>query len=715
MRHMSVLLGSTFLLSLGGVSGAFGQTSGINIDSNDIGGVVRSGQGPEAGVWVIAETYDLDTRHVKIVVTDDQGRYVIPDLPEASYQVWVRGYGLVDSDPVDATPGNMIDLTAVTAPTPQAAAEYYPATYWFSLVHNPGKDEFPGTGPSGNGIAPGMQTQQDWIGHLKEQCHFCHQMGTKATRELLASGDPIEAWDMRVQMGRSPDDPYHAENPEYTLLGPRFGITMNNNMTRFGRQRGLAMFADWTNRIAAGEVPPTPERPKGLERNIVISLWDAGDLFLHDSNSSDKRDPTVNANGPVYAVQQLSGQVVELDPNAHAVREHKLVGLSDTWNPNMNNHTSIIDAKGRYWMSNTGAVEGDDHPFCSDGSLSPYAAYYPYPSPRGGRFITVFDPETETNEAIPVCFGSHHLHFTKDDVLFYTGDTQVVGWIDTKIWDETKDPAKSIGWCPTVLDTSGDGRIDPNRENWNQPDGLHVQMGDPSKDTRIAGFHYAMGISPVDQSYWVAKYSPTVPSGIMRVELGSNPPETCKTEYYEAPLVDGEYLAYNARGADVDADGIVWVAYGTGKIGRFDRSKCEVLNGPTAIGQQCPEGWTVYDTPGPKMAGTNVGTDYFYQAWVDHHNVSGLGQGTPMFSNSAGDGLLAFLPDEEEFVRFTLPYPMGWYTRGHDGRIDDPKTGWKGRGLWATQNTLLPWHQETGEGSQVNFVKFQLRPHPLAN
>ena len=81
------------------------QVSTVAIDSDDIGGVVTGPKGPEAGVWVIAETTDLPTKYAKIVVTDDQGRYLIPDLPKAKYQVWVRGYGLVDSPKVAAEPG----------------------------------------------------------------------------------------------------------------------------------------------------------------------------------------------------------------------------------------------------------------------------------------------------------------------------------------------------------------------------------------------------------------------------------------------------------------------------------------------------------------------------------------------------------------------------------------------------------------------------------
>src|SRR5438128_1595851 len=107
------------------------QSAPVRIDNDDIGGVVTSANGPEAGVWVIAETTQLPTKFAKIVVTDDQGRYVLPDLPKASYNVWVRGYGLVDSPKVKAAPGKIVNLKAVVAPSLAAAAEYYPAMYWY--------------------------------------------------------------------------------------------------------------------------------------------------------------------------------------------------------------------------------------------------------------------------------------------------------------------------------------------------------------------------------------------------------------------------------------------------------------------------------------------------------------------------------------------------------------------------------------------------------
>ena len=108
------------------------QGGAIPIDNDDLGGTVTGPKGPEAGVWVIAETTDLPTKFVKIVVTDDRGRYLIPDLPKASYSVWVRGYGLVDSPKMQAVPGKIVDLKAVVAPDPRAAAHYYPNGYWLS-------------------------------------------------------------------------------------------------------------------------------------------------------------------------------------------------------------------------------------------------------------------------------------------------------------------------------------------------------------------------------------------------------------------------------------------------------------------------------------------------------------------------------------------------------------------------------------------------------
>src|SRR4051812_5107200 len=144
------------------------QRATVAIDNDDIGGVVTSAKGPEAGVWVIAETSDLPTKFARVVVTDDQGRYVVPDLPKANYQVFVRGYGLVDSARVAGKPGSRLDLKAMVAPDGKAAAQVFPADSWFALL----------TLPKG--------TEEEFTNRTRG-CLACHQLGDKATREIPKS------------------------------------------------------------------------------------------------------------------------------------------------------------------------------------------------------------------------------------------------------------------------------------------------------------------------------------------------------------------------------------------------------------------------------------------------------------------------------------------------------------------------------------------------
>ena len=267
-------------------------------------------------MWVIAEATDLPTKFVKIVVTDDRGRYLVPDLPKANYNVWVRGYGLVDSPKVKATPGKTLNLKAVVAPDKKAAAEYYPALYWFSLLQVPPKSDFPGTGPTGNGIAPNIRSQGEWIRQIvnTDGCTGCHQMGDKATREIPKSilsqyKDTKAAWDHRIQAGQA-------------------GGGMSARFSQVGRQRALGMYADWTDRIARGELPSAaPSRPQGRERNVVVTLWDWADpkVYLHDAIASDKRNPTVNSNGPIYGALEESGDYLTvLDPARNALSKVNL-------------------------------------------------------------------------------------------------------------------------------------------------------------------------------------------------------------------------------------------------------------------------------------------------------------------------------------------------------------------------------------------------------
>ena len=393
-----------------------------------ITGTVTSASGAEAGVWVIAETDELETVYRKIVVTDDDGRFLLPEMPDVRFSVWVRGYGLVDSIPVPARPEQDIDLTVTVAPSPQAAAAVYPANYWLSLIDLPEAHEFPGTGESGNGINPELKSQGEWINNLKG-CQRCHQVGSLRTRDVpdIQNFDStLAAWNDRVQRGQR-------------------GALMNSFMTRFGRQRGLEMVSDWTDRIAAGAVPEAPPRPTGIERNVVLTMWNWGDsvAFVHDEIATDKRDPTINANGPIYGVDIGNDFLLVTDPGEHHSTMLKIplraprdsvqsmfttegfkpwrdFGERAVWNDPANPHNPMLDSEGRVWL--TTRVRAPENPdWCREQSDNPFAQYFPIE--RAGRHAGYFDPRAQKFVLIDTCFGTHHLQFAEDehDTLYSAG------------------------------------------------------------------------------------------------------------------------------------------------------------------------------------------------------------------------------------------------------------------------------------------------------
>ena len=714
-------MGAAALALAGLIAGATTASGQVPMDNDDISGEVRGPTGPEAGVWVIAETNDLDTRFRKIVVTDTMGRYLLPDLPDATYDIWVRGYGLTDSTPSSARPGMSLTLQAVPAADAQEAAQVYPANYWYSLVEVPREDEFPGTGDTGNGISPNMRTQAAWIDGLKQGCQLCHQLGNQATREILAPGafDSTEAaWAHRVQAGQR-------------------GAMMSGYLRRFGENRAVTMYADWTDRIMAGEVPSAPPRPEGRERNVVLTMWEWGGEtgYVHDEIATDKRDPQVNADGPIYGVEFAGDKLVWVDPRTHEARE-VTIPVRDTpgegdfesyidqenlepsiywgdeliWNNPGNPHNPMMDSKGRIWM--THQIRGPGNPaWCQEGSENRFAQHYPLG--RAARHVAVYAPSTEEVALIDTCFNTHHLQFGFEDSerLYLSSVGPVIGWLDVDVYEATGNAEAAQGWCPIIVDTNGDGRI----TEWIG----RAEAVDPTKDKEMGSGWYGIVPDPTTKNVvWAA--SGGVPGQIVRLALGDNPPETCVAEYYQPPFDNPEapIQGYSPRGIDIATDGIVWTALsGSGHMASFDRSRCEVLNGPSATGQHCPQGWTLYATPGPQMKGvTSQGSaDFHYYNWVDQHDTLGLGKNIPIATGSTSDSLLAFLPEEEEFVILRVPYPLGFYSRGMDGRIDDPDAGWKGRAVWADYGTNAVWHMEGGKGTQGNLVKFQIRPDPLAH
>jgi hypothetical protein len=481
---------------------------------------------------------------------------------------------------------------------------------------------------------------------------------------------------------------------------------------------------DWTERVAAGETPSAmPERPSGLERNIVATVrdWSTDKAYLHDLISTDRRYPTVNGYGRIYGAPELSTDDFPiLDPIANtATSFHAPVRDADTptthddpvvapspywgderiWDSQANAHNPMFDRAGRVWY--TARIRGPDNPeFCRAGSDHPSARLSP--TQRSGRQLAVYIPETGDYRFIDTCYSTHHLQFAEDgdNTLWTSGGGDVVGWLNTREFLETGDAAAAQGWTALVLDTNGNGRRDEYVE--------FDEEVDPSRDKRIRAGFYAVMPNPVDGSVWGSQFA--YPGSIVRLDPGPNPPETALAEIYNVPLP-----GFGSRGADIDRNGVVWVSLGSGHLGAFDRRKCTgPLNGPTATGDHCPEGWTLYRLPGPGFEGLEeFSVESSYYTWVDQRNTSGLGENTPIATGNLFDGVHALV--DGEFVTLRIPYPLGLYSKGFDGRIDDPDAGWKGRGLWVSSGDRTPWLMEGGKGSRPLVVHFQVRPDPLAH
>jgi len=678
-RHCGPISAGLLLLALICTVSASAAAGADYID----GRVLNSGAAPEAGVWVIAETTGLPTPYRKIVVTNAAGRFLLPELPAADYQVWVRGYGLIDSDAISGRPGDTLQLQAATAPGPREAAMIYPASYWLSLLHPPQSD-------------PG------WTSSFKLGCQLCHQVGSTITRYRTR-----EAFD----------------------AGLKKTSFMDVTASALGREQLLDALTDWSARIIAGETPPAPPRPQGIERNLVITQWAWGDVYTyaHDEISTDKRDPSLYPDQPIYGVDLANDRMLTVDPVTHtatAVKVPTRHGFDTPWcnqtyqsssadsdpgqvmpmgfgslgcpmpdgvtgfegrydNP-ANPHNPMFDDEGRVWITTQIRREWDsDLPAFCDRAPGIVGRYH-------HRQLAWYDAHSGHFELLDTCYGTHHLQFDASGRLWTSGDSYVIGWFDPAKYDPESPEtlADAQGWSEIVVDTTGDGKA----------------------DTAIVGFNYGIIPNPRDGSVWTAQPggNPGDPLDY-RGRLVRYDPASDRHETY-VPPVPGS----GPRGVDVDSHGLIWTSLGgSGHLASFDRSKCSQTWG---AGEQCPEGWRLYRSPGPVMQTSGetgaMSADFHYYLFVDQFNTLGLGADTVIMNGTGSDSLLALQPGASEFVVIRVPYPLNTYTRGLDGRIDDPAAGWKGRGLWF-DNGLDPIHHS--EIPRSFAAKVQLRPDPLAH
>ena len=669
-RKMTWVLLALLCLAARPVAGGGPQNvPGLKVDKGSIGGVVVNSAGgkAEAGVWVIAETKSLPAPFRKIVVTDDQGRFLVPDLPEGEYEVWVRGYGLKDSERTKAVCGETVKLQVANAATPQEAAKIYPASYWTSLIQPPPMSELPAK----------YKSQDEWLATLRNGCNHCHELGMPQTRIYTTAKD----WDAMFLRAKS----------------------MHQELNGLGRDVVEKMLADWGSRIAAGEVPPAPPRPTGIERNVVISQWDWGfpESFVHDLISTDKRNPTLYPNGKVYGVDRTGGgRLLILDPVKNAVswlqveprdkshgysltkdyyhgqeEEQAYVGEDKEWMASP--HNPMFDEKGRLWMTVQIRAGGHDYypawaknTIVTDNPADVDAAYNLVSKNGNNMQLGYYDTKTNKFVTVDTGYNTHHLQLDWQDRIWTDGGGSAAGELDTRKLDLTS--------LDTIKATEAGAQK------------TFVRI-DPETKKMIPGTGYGEAVSPVDGTVW---YSSPVAGGPAN-KLYMVDPKTDKIKDYPLPP-PGRF----PHGIDFSSDGNVWVSLGSGQLGRLNPKTGE---------------WKFWDTPGLKFKGTGKetgSTDFPYYLWVDQFNVSGLGKDTVFETGTTSDAQFVFDPKKETFVVFHVPYPMPYYARGLDGRIDDPNAGWKGRGLWMTYSSYLPRFTENRSGT-VNHM--QIRPNPLAN
>jgi hypothetical protein len=350
-------------------------------------------------------------------------------------------------------------------------------------------------------IPGGLNNYLTWTKNMG--CVGCHQLGQLSTRTLPESlgefASSEQAWARRIASGQA-----------------------GNSMVRIAAEglHGLPIkyLAAWTDRIAAGELPAhVPERPSGVERNVVATVrdWSEPQYYMHDLSGTDRRDPTVNGYGRIYGAPELStDEMPILDPVANTASVFHLPARDEDtptsndaavvapspywgderiWDSKANVHNPMLDQDGRVWL--TARIRAPETPdFCREGSDHPSAMLYP--TQRNSRQLAVFDPSSGEYAFVDTCFSTHHLQFAYDEnnTLWTSGDRNVVGWLDTNKFLQTGDAAASQGWAPLILDTNGNGKQDA----WTEPG----EAADPELDMRVPRGFYAVMPEPRGDAIW---------------------------------------------------------------------------------------------------------------------------------------------------------------------------------------------------------------------
>jgi hypothetical protein len=346
-------------------------------------------------------------------------------------------------------------------------------------------------------------------------------------------------------------------------------------------------FGDWTDRIAKGELPKQSRAAAGRRaqhRRHAPGTGDNDKQYLHDLIASDRRNPTVNAYGPLYGSPEHSDRHMPiLDPKTNTATNFKCrcaIRMPLALGPGQRRARSSLQPSA-YWGERTSgtarpttttrcSTEGprlargdgarpDNPAFCKKGSTIRRRRSFPLERAPPGA---MYDPKTMKYTFVDTCFGTHHLQFGYDanDTLWTSGGGGGVGWLNTKMFDETGDAAKVAG-----LDAA---RARHQRQR--QARRVHEpgQPVDPTKDKRIGRGLLRRDAEPgrrLDLGHVRGN-----PGAVVRIDPGENPPANALAEIYNVPLP-----GFGPRGGDIDKQGVVWVSLASGHMGSFDRRKCK--------------------------------------------------------------------------------------------------------------------------------------------
>ena len=492
---------------------------------------------------------------------------------------------------------------------------------------------------------------------------------------------------------------------------------MSARFTQVGRQRALGDVRrlDRSHRRRASCRTQTPPRPQGSERNVVVTMWDWADpkAYLHDEIASDKRNPTVNPNGPIYgALEESADYMPVVDPKTNTASQIKLAPR-DPKTPSSaraaagrsRRRTGATKRSGTARQRSTASrwtsrgacgpparIRKPQTPaWCQAGFGSSVGEAVPDQSELGGLIRCTTRRRSRSRPSTRASLGPPELRRQRRAVVLVRSRRRrrLVRRARPGTRRTTRRRRRAGARSSSTTTATASATRTPSR----------ISPPIPTKDKRLNIQFYGDSPAP-DGSVWGSVQG--MPGALVRFVPGAHPPETALAEVYEVPWNNPKATAqgFAPRGMDVDSKGVVWTVLSSGQLASFDRRKCKgPLNGPTATGQHCPEGWTLYPLPGPNYKGAveNASADSAYYNFVDRFDMLGVGKDVPLATGNVSEGLLALV--DGKFMTFRVPYPMGFFAKGIDGRIDNPNGGWKGKALYTPTSTRAPFHMEGGKGN----------------